>query len=220
MTPLSKLVLVFCFVLVLSSCTQKESVFFENSKCGQPCWRNIAPGISKEEATNIINQSLDIDKNSIKWSLQNGIDSDISCSWKFVDKKEVGGGIAFKKDKVVSYSLRYIDEFTLDDFIKELGNPSKVIIYSTIGGGMIYSEISILYTQKGLCLLNNPSLSEKSTTYVINQNEKIKSVVYVDPQKDPNQLLYGCLSGFAKSKFILGAQDWVGYGEYNILQQR
>lgn len=203
----------------LSCCVQKESVFLSEATCEEPCWRDISLGQEKKDVLGILEKTKNVDQESYIWSRSDDINIDEIVTFHFINSRERGGGIVFKNDKIVSFDLSYLQTIKLREIIEKIGNPGKALVYSTIGGGQIYSVFYILFPDDGVCLKNYADVGRNEDFFTFTPNTKIKYIEFVDPSTDPNQLIYGCLSGSGEDK-INSLENWHGYGEYKIQKQK
>jgi hypothetical protein len=212
--------IVFLLFFLIIGCSNKTSVFLDEPECIQPCWRGITIGQSKGTVTKELDEMEDIESGSFIWAPSNSLDIEEDVSWKFINKKEYGGSLSFINQKVINLGFSYDDEYSLGDFIEKFGEPSFVLIHSTISGRRAYSQTYFLFSEKGICLTHDTDISSESLIYFIDSTKKIKYVILSDIKSDPYQLKYGCLQGFDEVDFQMNVHNWKGFGEYSVFQQK
>jgi len=210
-----KLYLTAIVLILLSGCSQKESVFLNANINKDSCWENLKFGQNKTDVQGLLKFLSNIDQNSYKWAPSNNNSFDESLSWRFIDKREKSGSVSFKNYSLVACGLSYKNNITLGEIISKIGEPGKIFVYSTISGNMTYSEIFIIFPQKGICLTQNADISVDAQQYKITSNEKIKYIFFTNPEKDPFQNINGCLYGI-ENTLLSKTENWNGYGSYSV----
>lgn len=195
-------------LLILSGCQLSDkrvvkyfssiNVFSSGQQCPHICWLGINPGTTTvDRAEAIVRASNQIDQ---KWTQIT--DSDIFAVW-YPGKPQTfpsNVGIQFEKGLVKSISFTKLP-FTLDEFIKLLGEPEKININDVLVADAEFIAYKVYFPSQKVMIEfypgspNGPDPNDTATGLLLN-----------------TEFISGITSGHGPGP---GVQPWLGYGHLN-----
>lgn len=213
--------ILICIILLCQvvSCSGNNTSPLSDSTCSAPCWREINMGATKEEVISELEKMSDVDKETIKTERIDRPYFEEEVHWHFNSGAEVGN-ILLNQNKVLAMYFPLKKQRSLLSLIEIYGQPDSIIIKKEKLDN-IYIKAYILYQEKGVCLVHQPSLLPfiDPQSYKIRSSIPISEVYYADNTIPDWQINFGCEGGFDEDEYSKLLQNWKGYGEYTILAE-
>lgn len=203
----------------LRNFNREPSVLFTNTTCEPPCWAGIQPGITTYQQIyarlNLVEQ---IDQTSIAENY-NRDGSNESIFWYFSRPAEdSAGSIYLLNNQVSAISILTVGSLTLTGIIEKLGAPDQYWSEIGVGENREYTDIFLLYPEKGYCIELVIDLRDSSGSVTVKEKTPVYRVTYFDP-KLYQDLLKTKLLITTPTKDRKGSfQAWTGFGTITIPQ--
>lgn len=200
-----------------------SSPVLDNKSCNFPCWNSIVPGkTTAKEVVQLLEKNPDVKPETIKESTAAWAGFD-SIFWDFNNHEE---GAIYLKNGIVHhiefgpklirtllYTKDHID-VKFSDALKEYGEPESVLT-STGVGDSFWTNLYILYPQKGIILLYSTLGMKPLWKEEITPDAPLLSITYFDPSafQDFFDLNYFSIIGMTEDEITDHIHPWSGYGK-------
>lgn len=168
--------------------------FFSNDPCGIPCFYGISPGITEENAINIIESKPDFFTNCQTFDNTSfGGVSGIDCE---------NINVGFENGYVYDVSFFPSVQITFRRVIEKYGSPSFIGVYSSsVGDSPPKVEADVMFDQ-----INT----------IISSVEQDGTIIDIEPDTLVYFIVYLSESAYDRSKNLSYAVPWKGYGKYSV----